>query len=114
MKKQYDFTDAKRGPVAPAKGKSRITIMLDDVVLEAARERADAQGMGYQTLVNGLLRDALGINQRPTATTAALLCSEPVLIVNEFNRRNIEALEAQLLSLAGQLQMLLGDSSKVS
>jgi hypothetical protein len=59
MKDSYDFSEAKRGPVAPSKGKSRITIMLDDKVLNAARERADAEGIGYQTLINSLLRKAL-------------------------------------------------------
>ncbi|PTQ73648.1 BrnA antitoxin family protein [Pseudomonas sp. GV071] len=59
MKDLYDFSSAKRGAVAPSKGKTRITIMLDDTVLEAARQRADEEGMGYQTLINRLLKDAL-------------------------------------------------------
>jgi len=66
MKDTYDFSAAKRGAVAPAKGKSRITIMLDDAVLEAARQRADAQGMGYQTLINSILKQALcGVDSNP-------------------------------------------------
>ncbi|HLD08412.1 MAG TPA: BrnA antitoxin family protein [Methylophilaceae bacterium] len=66
MKDTYDFSAAKRGAVAPAKGKTRITIMLDDAVLEAARQRADAQGMGYQTLINAILKQALcGVESNP-------------------------------------------------
>ncbi len=66
MKDEYDFSAAKRGPVAPSKGKTRITIMLDDAVLEAARQRADAQGMGYQTLINSILKQALcGVDSNP-------------------------------------------------
>ena len=34
MKKEYDFTKAKRGAVvAPARGKTRITIYLDDAIV---------------------------------------------------------------------------------
>lgn len=56
MKDEYDFSEAKRGPIAQAKGKTRITIMIDDAVLEAARTRADEQGTGYQTLINTVLK----------------------------------------------------------
>jgi uncharacterized protein (DUF4415 family) len=56
MKKEYDFKAAKRGAVLPRKGKSRITIWLDDAVLDAFRELAEKSGRGYQTLIN----DALG------------------------------------------------------
>jgi plasmid stability protein len=59
MKETYDFSAAKRGPVAPSKGKTRITIMLDDAVIQAARERADQHGVGYQTLINSVLKEAL-------------------------------------------------------
>ena len=47
MKKEYDFSKGKRGPVIRQRGKTRITIHLDDDVLEAFRERADAAGRGY-------------------------------------------------------------------
>ena len=56
MKAEYDFSKAKRGAVVPQTGKTRITIYLDDAVLEEFRNRADATGKGYQTLIN----DALG------------------------------------------------------
>jgi uncharacterized protein (DUF4415 family) len=59
MKKEYDFSRGQRGPVIPAKGKTRITIYLDNDVLEAFRERADRLGLGYQTLVNQTLRSHL-------------------------------------------------------
>lgn len=35
MKDEYDFSSGKRGAVASNKGKTRITIMLDDSVIEA-------------------------------------------------------------------------------
>jgi uncharacterized protein (DUF4415 family) len=59
MKKSYDFTDAKRGAVVPASGKTRITIHLDNDVLDAFRARAATQGKGYQTLINDALRLAV-------------------------------------------------------
>jgi hypothetical protein len=59
MKDEYNFSNAKRGPVATGKGKTRITIMLDDVVIEAARALAESEGYGYQTVINNTLRRAL-------------------------------------------------------
>ena len=56
MKKEYDFSKGKRGSVIPAKGKTRITIYFDDDVLEEFRDRADATGRGYQTMINDALR----------------------------------------------------------
>ena len=41
-------------------GKTRITIMLDDDVLESFRRSADERGIGYQTLINLALREYLG------------------------------------------------------
>ena len=38
MKKEYDFSKGKRGAVISQKGKTRITIYLDDDVLEEFRE----------------------------------------------------------------------------
>jgi uncharacterized protein (DUF4415 family) len=68
MRKQYDFSRAKRAKDVPhlarlqteAKGKTRITIMLDNDVLMTFRVRAEAEGTGYQTLINLLLRRSVG------------------------------------------------------
>jgi BrnA antitoxin of type II toxin-antitoxin system len=65
MKPEYDFSDAKRGAVIPQTGKTRITIFIDDDVLEAFRERGDAAGKGYQTMMNEALRAYLSKVQRP-------------------------------------------------
>lgn len=59
MKKEYDFGKAKRGPVVKPKSKTRITIYLDDEVIERFRARADEEGRGYQTMINEALRDYL-------------------------------------------------------
>ena len=63
MKDEYDFSRGKRGAVASNKGKTRITIMLDDAVIEAARTVAEDEGFGYQTVINNTLRHAL-LNSR--------------------------------------------------
>jgi uncharacterized protein (DUF4415 family) len=60
MKKEYDFSKGKRGPVIRQRGKTRITIHIDDDVLDAFRERADTAGRGYQTMINEALREYLG------------------------------------------------------
>ncbi len=59
MRKEYDFSQAKRGAVLASPGKTRITIMLDDDVIEFFRARAEAQGAGYQTMINAALRAAV-------------------------------------------------------
>ena len=59
MKKEYDFSKAKRGQVVPQKGKTRITIYLDNDVLEKFRSLADSAGYGYQTMINDALRKHL-------------------------------------------------------
>ena len=59
MKKEYDFAKGKRGAVVPvSRGKTRITIRLDDEVLDWFRQQVHAAGGGsYQTLINNALRD---------------------------------------------------------
>jgi uncharacterized protein (DUF4415 family) len=65
MTKEYDFSNGKRGPVIQQQGKSRITIYLDNDVLEEFRERADNSGSGYQTMINEALRELLNKKQEP-------------------------------------------------
>ena len=59
MRKEYDFSKGRRGAVIPSPGKTRITIMLDDEVIDQFRVKAEAQGVGYQTLINAALREVL-------------------------------------------------------
>ena len=69
MKKEYDFSRGERGPVLSSRGKTRITIYLDDDVLAAFRDRAEASGVGYQTLINQALREQLGRSATPLDET---------------------------------------------
>jgi hypothetical protein len=59
MRKEYDFSKGRRGAVLSSQGKTRITIMLDDDILAHFRSRAEAAGMGYQTMINAALREAI-------------------------------------------------------
>ncbi len=59
MRDEYNFSKAKRGAVIASAGKTRITIMLDDDVIEFFRAQAEEQGGGYQTLINAALRAAM-------------------------------------------------------
>ena len=67
MKKEYNFSKGKRGAVVPApKGKTRITIRIDDDILEWFRSEVDAAGGGnYQTLINNALREHITSQQEP-------------------------------------------------
>ena len=71
MKKEYDFSDAERGPVVQVpKGKTRITIRLDDDVIAWFREQVHQAGGGnYQSLINAVLRDYIGKKEEPLEET---------------------------------------------
>ena len=59
MRKGYDFGTGKRGPVIRVpRGKTRITIRLDEDIVAWFKEQVhDAGGGNYQTLINSALRD---------------------------------------------------------
>jgi len=62
MRQKYNFSGGKRGRIAPQepepRGKTRITIRLDEDLVDHFLKEADASGgaMGYQTLINEALR----------------------------------------------------------
>ena len=67
MRKEYDFSQGKRGAIDPLPaGKTRITIRLDDDVLEWFRQQVHLAGGGnYQTLINHVLREHIKNQQEP-------------------------------------------------
>lgn len=72
MREEYDFSRAKPASEIPAlvklqadKGKTRITLFLDDDVIEVFRDRASKNGKGYQTLINETLRASLSPEDAP-------------------------------------------------
>ena len=64
MRKEYDFSNAKRVKEVPhlvklqaeAVGKTRITMRVDNTVLDAFRARAELAGGSYQTMMNEALK----------------------------------------------------------
>ena len=84
MRKNYDFSKAKRAKDVPhlarlqaeAKGKTRITMMLDNDILLTFRAKADAEGTGYQTLINQALRRATASVPVDAATLRKILREE--------------------------------------
>jgi len=72
MKDQYNFSNGKRGAIIPRKGKTRITIYLDDSILDEFRSRAEQAGTGYQTLINEALNEYLSRNSEKPVTESTL------------------------------------------
>ncbi|MHB8860057.1 MAG: BrnA antitoxin family protein [Thermoleophilia bacterium] len=71
MKAEYDFSKGKRGARISSKGKTRITIYIDNDVLDEFRSRAEHAGIGYQTMMNEALKESLGM--RDPVITESLL-----------------------------------------
>jgi uncharacterized protein (DUF4415 family) len=71
MRKEYDFGQAKRGSVVPVpKGKTRITIRLDEDVVEWFKQQVHAAGGGnYQSLINAALRKYIEERREPLEET---------------------------------------------
>lgn len=71
MRKEYDFSKAKRGPAVPVpKGKTRITIRLDEDVIEWFKSQVEAAGGGnYQSLINAALREHIRNTEEPLEKT---------------------------------------------
>lgn len=71
MRKEYDFSKGKRGPVVPTPpGKTRITIRLDDEVIEWFKHKVEVAGGGnYQSLINQALRDHIENEREPLEDT---------------------------------------------
>lgn len=67
MRDEYDFSKARRGPVLPmAGGKTRITIRLDEAVVEWFRKQVHRAGGGsYQTMINDALREFIRQSGEP-------------------------------------------------
>jgi len=62
LKKRYDFSRGNRGKIVPgnpgSRGKTRITISVDDDLMDHFLKEADALGgaLGYPTPINDALR----------------------------------------------------------
>jgi predicted DNA binding CopG/RHH family protein len=72
MRKEYDFSKAKKNPYAKY-FKKQVTIRLDEKTVKYFKKMADEVDVPYQTLINLYLRDCastgrrLSINWKPAA-----------------------------------------------
>lgn len=68
MLEEYDFSKGKRGAILPPPpGKTRITIRIDDDILEWFRDQVDAEGgrKSYQSMINQALREFMLREREP-------------------------------------------------
>jgi len=89
MKKEYDFSKGKRGPVIKApKKKTRITIRIDDDILDWFRYQAHAAGGGnYQTLINIALREYMNSKRHSLEETLRHVIREELSVYGKKSRR---------------------------
>jgi uncharacterized protein (DUF4415 family) len=78
MKDEFDFSSGTRGAIADTPGaKTRITIRLDDDVLQWFRGQVHRSGGGnYQTLINQALRDHMAERAEPLEETVRRVIRE--------------------------------------
>jgi uncharacterized protein (DUF4415 family) len=86
MKKEYDFSRGVRGAVIKLPpGKTRITIRLDNDLLEWFRNQVHAAGGGsYQNLINRALREYIQSNAESLASTLRIVVREELA---RYNRK---------------------------
>ncbi len=109
MKREYDFSRGKRGPVIPIpRGKARITIRLDKDVLEWFRSQVEAAGGGnYQTLINSALKEYVRESASEIAEDKARYGREMVIDkVKQKAGRNPKKKRTRLTSLSVEAELL--------
>ena len=91
MRKEYDFTRGKRGAVTRIPpGKTRITIRIDDDILEAFRAQVHAAGGGsYQSLINRALREHLEHGEESLKETLRSVVQEELVKYGKKHAANL-------------------------
>jgi uncharacterized protein (DUF4415 family) len=89
MNEEYDFSRGKRGLVIKApKGKTRITIRIDDDVIDWFRQQVHASGGGnYQTLINMALREYINSKRESLETTLRHVIREELSAYGKKSKR---------------------------
>lgn len=65
MRAEYDFSEGRRRRALPTRGKSSITIYIDDQILAAFKAESARTGVGYQTLIDEALGQHIGTAAKP-------------------------------------------------
>ncbi|RON67398.1 hypothetical protein BK671_15250 [Pseudomonas fluorescens] len=92
-----------RRPTAWSHGKTRVTIMLDDTVIEAARTVAENDGFSYQTVINNTLDHVL---------LDATAKPEQVESTGQFTATDLKRLEKKLSAAVGEIRRILEPDAK--
>jgi uncharacterized protein (DUF4415 family) len=89
MKKEYDFRKGKRGPVIKMpRGKTRITIRIDNDILDWFRQQVhDAGGGNYQTLINTVLREYMNSKRESLEETLRHVIREELSAYGKKSQR---------------------------
>ena len=84
IKEEYDFSQARRGPIVPAApNKTRITIRIDTDILNWFRETVNARGGGsYQILINRALREHIENQENDWETTLRRVVREELQLAS--------------------------------
>jgi len=89
MKKEYDFSRGKRGPVVKTTpGKMRITIRVDnDILAWFKRKVREAGGGSYQKLINEALREHMTSREEHLERTLRMVVREELQAYGKKPRR---------------------------
>ena len=63
MRKEYDFSNARKNPYA-AQAKKQITIRLDEESIDYFKSLSEEVGIPYQSLINLYLRDCAASHRK--------------------------------------------------
>lgn len=63
MKKEYDFSNARKNPYAKIL-KKQITINIDENTIDFFKNQSSSSGIPYQTLINLYLSDCASNNRK--------------------------------------------------
>ena len=88
MNEKYDFSKGKRGPVIKTpKGKTRITIRIDDDILDWFKKQVHAAGGGnYQTLINMALREYVNSKRESLEETLRHIIREELSVYGKKSK----------------------------
>jgi len=89
MRKEYDFKGGKRGPVLRTPpGKTKITIRIDDDILQWFRDQVHKAGGGnYQTLMNDALQQFVRARKEPLEDTLRRVLREELPVYGKKGSR---------------------------
>ena len=89
MRRHYDFSKGRRGAILKLpSGKTRITIRLDDDVLDWFKQRVhEAGGGNYQTLINNALRRFIEEKTQPLESVLRSVLREELARYGGASRR---------------------------